>query len=71
MGGLDFGQHSLQILRMFAQEYFQVSAGHGGKFALAALPGPVAQPGQLRRLPAVKPMADGKAADGKKWPSVE
>ena len=41
MGGLDFSQHSLQILRVFAHECFPVSAGHGGEFALAALPGPV------------------------------
>ena len=65
MGGLDFGQHSLQMLRMFAHECFQLSAGHGGEFALAALSGPMAQPGQLPRLPAVKPMADSEAADAK------
>ena len=65
MGGLDFGQHGFQILRVFAHECFQLSAGHGGEFALAALSGPMAQPGQLHRLPAVKPMADSEAADGK------
>ena len=71
MGGLDFGQHGLQILWVFTHECFQLSAGHGGEVARAALSRPMAQPGQLHRLPAVKPMADGEAADAKNGRQAE